>query len=395
MNRFRALRNRNYRYYFYGQLVSMPGTWMQTIVQAWLVYRLTDSAFWLGITSFCHHFTAFAASPVAGVLADRMDRRKLLIQVEIAAMLQAFALSALVFSGGIRIWHIAALASVLGVVTAFELTTRHALAFDLAGKQDLGSAIAINSTTINVSRVVGPSLAGILTAVLGKGSEGWSFFINGLSFFAIIFFLSLIRLEHRKPLTESPGPFIEAWHYVRKTPRIRALMTVAFLLSLFAFPYSVLLPVISEKVLHGQAQTLAWLMAASGMGAVLGSILAASARAEAALTRQLRWETLGLGLSLLLLAFARTLWLSLGASFGIGFFLMGAFPKINNAIQQSVDHHLRARVVSVYTMTFLGAVPLGSLAEGWLADRFGVVPVTGGAGLVCLALALVWCIEEA
>lgn len=385
---YRALRDRNYRLYFAGHLISMTGSWMQTVVQAWLVYRLTHSAHWLGLISAAHSLPAFFMSPLAGVLVDRMDRRKLLFRVEAVQMIQAFALAGLVFSGKIQPWQIAVLSGVLGITTAFEITTRHALTGEMMSREDLPSALSLNAVIINASRVVGPALGGALIGLIG---EGLCFLLNGLSFLAVLYGLSVMRFETRATVLYPRGrlatQFAEAVAYVRRHPRILRLLALASIVSFLGFPYSVLLPVVAKEILHGGAGTLAWLTAMSGLGAVAGVLTigwSGSGKSPGySLERKILQEILLTGLALAALGFSRSFALSCASIFALGFFIMKIFPKTNNAIQQAVDPAVRGRVLSLYTMTFLGAVPLGSLLMGAATDRYGAGPVAIAAGTLC------------
>ena len=362
----------------------MVGTWMQGMVQAWLVYRLSHSASWLGFISFSTQLPAFLMSPVAGVLADRGDRRKILIWVQVVAMTQALLLATLVFAGKIELWHVAVLSVVLGLANAFELTTRHAIAGDLVGKADLHSAIACNSIIINGSRILGPALAGVLIAPLG---EGWCFLLNGLSYLAVIYGLWIIHLEQHKHFAGSRNPLAQirgGIQYVQNSPRIRRFLAASTFMSFFGFGYAVLMPVFAKDILHGDARVLGWLTGAAGAGAILGALGLSQAADPEQTERRVYRNLLLIGASLILLGVSRNLALSLGATFGVGFFLMGTFPSLNTAIQQMVDDSVRGRVLSLYTMSFLGAVPLGNLLAGGLADRIGASWVEIASGSVFL-----------
>ncbi|MDR3608770.1 MAG: MFS transporter [Oligoflexia bacterium] len=395
---FRAIRVRNYRLFFYGQLTSMVGTWMQSMVQSWLVYRLTGSALWLGVITFVMQGTAFFTSPVAGYIVDRTDRRKLLIWIEVGSMIQAFLLAALVFTGTIRIWQLAVLSALLGVANSFESTTRHSFAFDLVGRADLSSAIGLNSVTINLSRVIGPSIAGALIALLGTGGEGWCFVINGASFLAVIFCLALMREEelhtHRGPkTTEAPSGFVHqltlGLRYVQENTQIRDLLLFTTFMSFVGFPYAVIMPFIATQTLHGGANTLGWLTGTLGVGALFGGLSASRPRkGTQAIWRKILSDLFFLGFSLVILGLSRSMTLSMCAATALGFFLMGSFPLVNSTIQTLVDDSVRGRVVSLYTMSFLGAGPLGSLVMGSLTDGIGVQKATIGCGVFCVLSAL-------
>ncbi|OFZ54507.1 MAG: hypothetical protein A2428_15415 [Bdellovibrionales bacterium RIFOXYC1_FULL_54_43] len=387
---FQALKNRNYRLYFSGQLVSMIGTWMQSTVLSWLVYRLSHSATWLGIIAFSTQLPAFLASPMAGLVADRKDRRTVLLWVEIIAIIQAFMLAALFFSGKIALWHIAALSIVLGIINAFEMTTRHAFAVDLVGKTDLPSALAFNSVTINGSRMVGPAIAGLLIAPIG---EGWCFVLNGLSYLAVILGLLLMKLEKRVALPFlATNPFSQIWdafQYTRQVPRIARLILLSAFISFFGAPYVVLLPVFAKEALQGDALTLGWLTGTSGLGAICGAFeFASRSESPEAMERKFPIRLILVGLSLATLGASSQLWLSLLATFGIGFFMMAIFPSINTTIQQIVDDSYRGRVVSLYTMSFLGTMPLGGLLAGWLADRTSALAVELSFGAIFLIVGI-------
>lgn len=383
----RVLKNPSYLTYFAGQLVSMSGTWMQSVAQGWLVYRLSHSGYWLGLISFFTQAPAFIMSPLAGVVADHFDRRKILIVVQIVEMLQALVLAALVFSGKIELGHLLWLSIVLGVVSAFDGTTRHAFAVDMVGKSELSNAIALNSVVINLARVVGPAIAGALLSAFG---EAWCFTINGLSYLPVIYGLATMKLAHKR--IRSPGrlkivrPIAEGLAYTRRHVVIFRLLILSTFICLIACPYNVLLPVFAEKVLGGKAGTFAWLTDMLGLGAVTAALLFHGGNDHQVIKRKLISDVIFWGLGLVTLGLSKNLYLSLGAMFTIGYFMMSVFPLMNNAIQQMVDDSMRGRVMSLYTMTFLGTMPFGALAMGWLADRFSAPYVVTGAGVATLAM---------
>jgi MFS family permease len=387
-NSFRALSNRNYRLYFSGQLISVIGNGMQLIVQAWLVYRLTHSAYWLGIISVCSQVPAFFASPFAGILADHKDRRKILLLVQVVGMLQAFLLAALVLTKTIQVWHIAILAALLGVLNAFEITTRHAFAVDLVGKNDLGSAISLNSATISASRVLGPALGGILIGPLG---EGRCFLLNGISYLAVVYGLLAMNLKMQSKevhLADSWEHLGETIAYIRRTPLILKFMGLATFISFVGFSYSVLLPVVAKDVLHGSPSTFAILSAAGGSGAILGAILLGNVAHIQGIYRKVFTYVWLMGCGFVLLGLSNQVWLSTIAMFLVGCFMMGAFPIINTSIQNVVEDSKRGRVMSIYTMTFFGATPLGSLLAGFFSDRYGAQRVAIASGLTCIVFGL-------
>lgn len=381
----RALSNPEYRLYFISQLLSMIGSWMQSTALSWMIYRLSHSAAWLGAVAFCSQLPAFLLAPVAGVLADRYDRKRILIWVQIAEMIQALLLAVLTFTNRIQIWQIAVLAVAMGLVTAFDLTVRHAFAVDVVGKKDLDSAIALNSVIVNLSRLLGPALGGI---ILGYWGEGWCFLINALSFGFVIWGLlrmKLVKLS-RVPTSEGklfelPTHYREVFSYLNGQPGIGLILAVATFISLVGFPYSVLLPVFAKDVLHGNERTLAWLTGMVGLGA-----LTAVVRITGPLRKQMQSGLIFMGAGLAILGLSHLELLSYAAVFMIGYFMMGIFPVMNNTIQQAVNDQMRGRVMSLYTMTYLGAMPVGSLVVGQLAHTLGAPAVAVGCGALCSAL---------
>lgn len=386
----RALRNPSYRVFFFGQITSMTGNWMRQTVQAWLVYRLSHSGWWLGAIVFAQQAPAFLLSPLAGVVADHRDRRKTLVWVQAIAMVEVLILTALVYTGTVSLPAIAALAVLLGVATAFEITTRHAFAVDLAGHEDLDSAIALNSITINGSRVIGPALGGILIPFLG---EAGCFALNGLSYIPIILALLLMTVPENQHRLRGPVEPLkdlrETLRYLSGEPRIVWLLLAATTFTFFGYPFNVLLPIYAKDVLQGGPNTLAWMTGLTGVGAVLVVFSRAAEAhdgnsARAALSRQ----AICLGASFTALALSHTLWISLIVVLLSGFTMMGSFLIINNSIQKQVLDSMRGRVMSLYTMTYLGAAPVAALIGGWLADHVGVKTVTLGSGAILAGLGL-------
>jgi MFS family permease len=356
---------------------------MQLMVQSWLVYQLTHSAYWLGFVSLCSQLPAFFTSPFAGVIADHKNRRAILLWVQIVGMVQAFALAFLVFTGKVHFWEIAVLSVVLGMLNAFEITTRHAFSADLVGKKDLSSAIALNSATINISRVLGPAIGGLLLVPFG---EGGCFVVNGFSYLAVIIGLSMMHLGPQGKkirLSDSWEHLGDALRYVRNTPAILKFMGLATFISLVGFSYSVLLPIVAKEVLHGDSRTLAILSASAGIGAITGAVGLGSAEITGIYQKIFTYIWL-MGCGFVILGLSHYVWLSATAMFFIGCFMMGAFPIINSSIQSVVEDSMRARVMSIYSMTFFGATPIGSLIVGSLADRVGTQNVAIGSGITCM-----------
>jgi MFS family permease len=385
---FRSLRHRNFQLFFAGQLTSLIGTWMQSVAQAWLIYRITGSAFLLGAGSFIGQSPVFLMSPLGGVVADRYNRRQVIIVTQTISMILAFILAALTLLHWVRVWEIFVLAAMLGTVNAVDIPARQAFLVDMVGKEDLMNAIALNSSMFNGARIVGPAIAGVMVAALG---EGWCFFGNGVSFLAVIVSLLLMRLKafelHRTDSTAFQH-IIEGFDYVRQTAPIRALLTVVGVSSLLAMPYLVLMPLFADRVLHGGARALGILMGATGMGAVLGAFVLASRRGVRGLGRVVGLAAAGFGVSLILFSFSRNFWLSVSFLVPAGFCMLLQNSSANTLIQTMVPDHLRGRVMSVYSMTFLGFAPVGALIAGAAAGHIGApwTVAIGGSGCVVSAM---------
>jgi MFS family permease len=386
----RALRHRNYRLFFGGQLISLIGTWMQMVAQSWLVYRLTGSAVLLGFVGFSSQIPVFLLAPVGGAAADRYRRHRILIVTQTAAMLLAFVLAGLTLTGLVRVWQIFILAAFLGVVNAFDIPTRQAFVVDMVGREDLVNAIALNSSMINGARIVGPAVAGVLVASVG---EGWCFFINAVSYLAVIAGLLLMRLTVRTRIP-LPGPalagIVEGFRYVRHTRPIRTLLLLLGLVSLTGMPYAVLMPIFADRILHGGARALGLLMGASGLGALAGALTLATRQGIRGLGRWVALAALGFGASLVLFSWSRTFWLSAALLLPVGFCMIIEMASSNTLIQSLVSDRLRGRVMAVYSMLFMGMAPFGSLLAGALASRLGAPATVALGGAVCIIGAAVF-----
>jgi MFS family permease len=390
----RALEHRNFQLFFSGQLVSLVGTWMQNIAVAWLVYRLTGSSLLLGAVGFAGQFPVFLVAPLGGIVADRHNRHRVVIATQVASMILALILAGLTLVGVVRVWEIFVLAGLLGVVNAFDIPGRQSFIVDMVGKEHLMNAIALNSSMFNAARIIGPAIAGILVAKIG---EGWCFFANGISYVAVIVGLLLMRVPQPKYLAPTASPLahiIEGFRFVRHTAPIRVLLLLLGLVSLVAMPYTVLMPLFADRVLHGGARALGILMGATGVGALLGALTLASRSGVRGLGRWVAFSCAGFGLSLVLFSFSRVFWLSAALLLPVGFCMMLQMSASNTLIQAMVPDRLRGRVMAVYSMMFMGMAPLGALLGGALADRLGA-PVTvamgavaaiGGAALFALRL---------
>jgi MFS family permease len=391
----RALRYRNYRLFFGGQIVSLAGTWITTTATGWLVYRLTGSALLLGVVGFAGQFPAFLLGPFAGVFVDRWDRRRLLITTQIVSMLQSFALAALALSGRITVESIIVLNIVQGIVNAFDMPGRQAfLIAMIEDKHDLSNAIALNSSMVNVARLVGPTIAGI---VIATTNEGWCFLIDGVSYLGVIAALVAMRVAPRAaPAAARLGAvqqFVEGWRYAFGFRPIRSIILLLALVSLVGVPYSVLMPVFATTVFHGGAHTLGFLMTASGGGALVGALWLATRKSVIGLGRIITIATASFGAGLIGFSFARVLPVAIPCLVVAGFGFIVQMAASNTIIQTIVDDSKRGRVMSFYMMAFLGTAPFGSLIAGWMSSRIGAPHTLLAGGVCCLAGALWFAIE--
>ena len=382
-NTFRALRHRNFQLFFAGQFISLTGTWMQSVAQSWLVYRLTGSVVLLGLIGFASQIPVFLIAPFGGAAADRYNRQKILVITQTSAMITAFVLAVLTLTGNIEVWHLFVLAVCFGLANAFDIPTRQAFVTDMVGKEDLLNAIALNSSMFNGARIVGPAIAGILVAVVG---EGWCFFVNAVSYIAVITGILMMKItpviRERKGSTLSN--IAEGFSFVAKTSPIRGLLLLLGLVSLMGMPYAVLMPIFADKILGGGSDTLGYLMGASGTGALIAALVLASRREVFGLGRWVAFASGGLGISLILFSFSNVFWLSLLLLIPVGFSMMTQMSSSNTLIQAMVPDELRGRVMSVYSMMFMGMAPLGALLAGSLAEILGAPYTVALGGAVCI-----------
>ena len=385
---WRALRHPNFKLFFAGQSISVIGTWMTRLATSWLVYRMTHSALLLGIVSFAGQIVSFALGPFAGVWVERLNRRKLLVWTQAAAAVQSLALAALTLARVINLWEIIALAALQGSINAFDMPGRQSFLVQMVeDRNDLSNAIAINSSMANGARLIGPAIAGL---VIGAFGEGWCFLIDGVSYFAVIASLLLMRIKARDKdvRRDSRGMFEEmreGWEYVRTFQPIRIILLLFALVSLMGYPYAVLLPIFAGHVLQGGAYTLGWLTTASGVGALVSGLSLAARKSVLGLTRMIQIAVSMLGVALILFGLSHTLWLSLVLMVFAGFGLMQGAAVSNTIVQSLVPEDKRARVMSYYTMAFFGAAPFGSLLAGALAHRIGAPYTVMLTGAVCVA----------
>jgi MFS family permease len=387
----RALRNRNYRLFFAGQGISLIGTWMQRIAMSWLVYRLTNSPFLLGLVGFAGQIPTFLFASFAGVFVDRWDRHRLLLATQILAMVQASVLAFLTLAKLVAVWHIFVLAVCLGLVNAFDTPTRQTFVIEmLDDKKDLGNAIALNSFMVNGARLVGPSLAGITVAALG---EGICFLLNGLSFLAIIISLLAMKINHRIKKRASTHPLQglkEGYRYAFGFAPIRYLLLLLALTSFMGMPYVVLMPIFARDILHGGAHTLGFLMSAAGIGALISASYLASRKSVLGLGRVIVFGSAIFGCGLIFFSLSRHILLSLIFMLLTGFGMMTVLTSCNTILQMIVDEDKRGRVMSLYAMAFMGMVPFGSLMGGSLASHIGAPGTLIFGGFCCIAAAFLF-----
>ena len=381
----RALRHRNFQLFFSGQLISLTGTWMQSVAQSWLVYRLTGSGLLLGSVGFVSQIPVFLVAPLGGIAADRFNRQRIVIATQVASMLLAFTLAWLTLSGRVQVWHVFVLAALLGVVNAFDIPGRQSFLVDMVGKEDLMNAIALNSSMFNGARVIGPAVAGILVAKIG---EGWCFFVNGVSYIAVLIGLLSMKVEcpRRAPMHSSPlDDMVEGFRFVTRTAPIRALLLLLGLVSVTGMPYVVLMPIFADRILHGGAKALGTLMGATGIGAMFGALTLASRKDVRGLGRWVAVSAGLLGCFLIAFSASRVQWLSALLLLPVGYFMMLEMSSSNTLIQAMTPDALRGRVMAVYSMMFMGMAPFGALFGGAIADRLGA-PVTVAIGGVAAIL---------
>jgi MFS family permease len=391
---WRALRHRNFKLFFSGQSISVIGTWMTRLATSWLVYRLTHSALLLGVVSFAGQIISFALGPLAGVWVERLNRRKLLVWTQSAAAVQSLAMAALTLAHVITLWEIIALAAMQGLINAFDMPARQSFLVQMVeDRNDLSNAIAINASMANGARLVGPAIAGMVIAAVG---EGWCFLIDGVSYFAVIASLLLMRIKPmniRRNAISLLEQMREGWDYVRTFRPIRTILLLFSLVSLMGWPYSVLLPVFAGQVLHGGPHTLGWLVGASGIGALVSGLSLALRKSVGGLARMGQIAVAMLGGALILFGLSHTLWLSLILMVFVGFGLMQGAAVSNTIIQSLVPEDKRARVMSYYTIAFFGAAPFGSLLAGRLAHRIGAPHTVMVTGAFCVAGSLWFTLE--
>jgi MFS family permease len=388
---FRALRHRNFRLFFAGQGISLIGTWMQQIAMIWLVYRLTNSAFLLGIVGFASQMPTFILSPFAGVLADRMNRHRIIIITQTLAMIQASALAFLTLTETISVAHIIPLSILLGFINAFDIPVRQSFIHEMIeNKEDLGNAIALNSSMFNSARLIGPSIAGLVIAAIG---EGLCFLLNAISFVAVIIALLAMRLPPRTEVKKKQAVmqgFKEGFAYAFRFAPIKYILLLLALVSVMGMPYAVLMPIFAKDILHGGPHTLGFLMGAAGVGALTGSVYLASRKSVLGLGKLIPIAASLFGCGLIAFSFSHIEWLSMSLLFVIGFGMMVQMASSNTILQTITDDDKRGRIMSLYTMAFMGMAPFGSLLAGTLASKIGAPHTLFFSGAACILGAIIF-----
>ena len=388
---FRSFRHRNYRLFFSGQLVSLLGTWMQSVAQAWLVYQLTHSAVLLGLTGFIGQIPGFFVAPIGGIVADRHRRHRIVIATQTCAMALALVLAALTLTHVVQVWHILVLSGLLGVVNAFDIPARQSFIADIVGPHDRANAIALNSSMVTGSRIIGPAIAGVLVAIVG---EGWCFLLNGISYIAVIAGLLAMTLPPHTPVVHTASPLEqmrEGFRFATDTLPVRSLLILLGIVSLAGMPYAVLMPIFAKEVLHGNAQTMGILMSMAGAGALLGAISLTLRRELRGLGRWIAVSAATFGTCLIAFSQSRAIWLSAILLIPVGFSMQLQMSGTNTLLQAMVPNRLRGRLMSMFVMMFLGMAPVGSLLAGGLAKFFGAPMTVALGGVACLVgAALFW-----
>lgn len=386
----RALDHRNYRLFFIGQGISLIGTWMTQIATSWLIYRLTNSALLLGVVGFVGQIPSFLFAPIAGVMVDRWNRHRLLVATQALAMAQSLALATLTLTGFVKIWHVIALSAFQGMINAFDMPARQAFVVEMVEKrEDLSNAIALNSLMVNSARLLGPSLAGVIIAAVG---EAWCFMLDGVSYLAVIASLLLMtlpravaeRIEEENLFRQ----FREGWNYIVGFRPIRNMLLLLALMSLVGMPYTILMPIFASDILGGGPYTFGWLMAASGVGALIGALFLAARKTVLGLGKFIPAMAGVFGAGLIAFSFSRALWLSLLLRVVTGLGFMAQMAVSNTLLQTIVEEDKRGRVMSFYTAAVMGTMPFGSLLAGAVAARIGAPHTLLISGICCIAGAL-------
>jgi len=388
--RFRALKHRNFQLFIAGQLVSLIGTWMQTTAQLWLVYRLTGSAALLGVFGFANQIPMLVLAAVGGYVGDRYSRHRGVIATQTISMLLAFLLAGLTLTHLVKVWHLIAVTLLVGIVNAFDVPIRQAFFVQMVGKADLPNAIALNSSIFNGARVVGPAIAGFAIAWVG---EGWCFFLNGLSFLAVIFALTAMKIEPQERTDSGESPLqnlLQEFRFAMYDRPIRSTLLLMSMLSIFGLQYSVFMPIFAEDVLHSGARGLGYLMSAAGVGAVLGALQFAARTAYKGLAKWIAGMSVICSVCLMIFSQSKIFWLSILVLFIVGFAATSQMAATNTTVQNRSPDALRGRLMAVYATMFMGVQPLGALLAGGIAKRMGAPATLAIFGAICLLGSLIF-----
>jgi predicted MFS family arabinose efflux permease len=385
---FRALRHRNYRLYFLGQIISLSGSWLQTVAQGWLVFELTHSPFWLGFIGFLNFLPLSFFSLIGGIIADRVPKHKLLLVLQIPPLLLALIFAALIWTKTVTVGWIGVLAFGFGLINAFDIPTRQAFAIELVGKEDLVNALALNSATFNTARLLGPAVGGVIIATLGAG---WCLFINGVSYLAAIWALATMRFEKTSVRKRIQAPIAaslrEILLYVQRTPRVFSLLLLVSTITIFGWSFWILMPAFAKQVFGGGAVELGQLMSVGGVGALASALFTAAFNYRVSPRRLLFFGAVifvvGITLFALVKSFPAALAMLAVAGFGIILFYINA----NSSLQKRVPNHLRGRMMGVYAFAFGGLSPLGNLLIGFAADKIGPPLAVIAGAVICAAMA--------
>jgi MFS family permease len=382
--RFRALKHRNFQLFFAGQLISLIGTWMQSAAQLWLVYKMTNSPVLLGVFGFASQIPILFLAPVGGYVGDRYNRHRGVIWTQTAALILSFVLAALTLAGVIRVWEIVLIAFLAGTVNAFDIPIRQAFLIQMVGKEDLPNAIALNSSIFNGARVVGPAIAGFAIAWIG---EGWCFFLNGVSFLAVIVALLMMRIEKVEVRARTGSPlqnFVQGFHFAMSDRPIRSALLLVSLMSMFGLQYTVFLPIFARDILHGGPEKLGWLMSFAGVGAVIGALHFAARTDYKGLVEWIAATATACALGLIFFSQSHVFWLSAMMLLVVGFSATSQLAATNTIVQGRVPDELRSRLMAVYATMFMGVQPLGALVAGGVAKRIGAPYALTAFGSICL-----------
>ncbi|MSR64465.1 MAG: MFS transporter [Verrucomicrobiae bacterium] len=386
---FRALRHSNFRLFYAGQGVSLIGTWMQQIAQSWLVYDLTHSPFWLGMIGFIGALPILMFSLFGGVVADRFPKRRLVLGFQSVLMVLALILGLLTGYHVVQVWHVAVIAFLSGLVNAFEMPARQSFIVDMVGKEDLGNAIALNSALFNSARLIGPAIAGILIATVGTST---CFFVNSASFLAVIISLLVMKVPHAASPRKHASVLqstIEGLRYARHTPAVFALLILVSIITIFGWSYSVLMPIFADQILHGGPRGLGILVSFNGVGALTAALTLAAVTDK---VRPRRMAFTGIGvfcIGVTALALSEIFWLSAAMMVLVGFGLVTFFATSNTSLQRRVSDHMRGRIMGIYSFSFAGLFPIGSLMSGFLAHKVSAPFAVIFGACMCGATAIV------